>query len=361
MTAKRGMVFVAALCAAVLFTVRLLADDSAMSRGAGGAVAPMVGHPSVRMVSEKVNIRLTDEDARVRCEFVFKNEGKACVVKMGFPDKGWSSGEGSTGKLSKFRSWVDGKPVKCVYRKGNTVKGQHSDEQRRTSWYVKDVPFAANQSRTVVDEYHSDLGASSSVMMTSYQTPRDFAYILQTGRNWKGPIGRAAITADISKVPTDYDIEWTPASGVLVSHTITWKFASFEPSQDISINLTHPYPKLNDKETQGYQWTPFYRERGVTMTGAEFLQELGADVEYPEKHGVVVIRYGDHALKLVPGSKMATLDGKTITLQAAPSTKHYPVAIPTASVVRALGGRAAYSQKQHRLLVWLKDLSKGDR
>jgi hypothetical protein len=90
------------------------------------------------------------------------------------------------------------------------------------------------------------------------------------------------------------------------------------------------------------------------MTGLAFLENLGAHIEYPEKHGFIIAAFNGHTLRMKPGSKTAVVDGKNIQLQAAPSVKHYPAQIPTASVVRALGGRAQYSQKGFRLHVWLK-------
>lgn len=104
-----------------------------------------------------------------------------------------------------------------------------------------------------------------------------------------------------------------------------------------------------------------WRRRHRELVWVSFLRNLGADIEYPEKHGVLVIKYDSHILRLTPGSKTADLDGSKIRLQAAASTGYYPVQIPTASVVRALGGWAQYSQREHRLLIWLKDHSQGKR
>ncbi|MDO8682300.1 MAG: hypothetical protein Q7N50_02300 [Armatimonadota bacterium] len=47
---------------------------------------------------------MTDKGAKVHCEFLFKNEGRGCTVKMGFPENAWASGEGGIGSLSGFRS-----------------------------------------------------------------------------------------------------------------------------------------------------------------------------------------------------------------------------------------------------------------
>jgi|GEM_PF-1275193 len=350
----------AALLAIALCNVRLFADDSAMTGIGGGAVAPMASHPSVRMVSETVSIGLSDKGAKVHCEFAFKNEGSKRVVKMGFPENAWASGDGSCGRLSGFRSWVDGKPIKCVYKQGKLIKGKASSEQNCYSWYVKDVPFDPGQTRTIVDEYSTYLGSSSNSMMTDYETPKTFDYILKSGRNWKGPIGKAKIIVDTSRVtPEHYELSSSPGGFVTGGNSISWTFSNFEPTEDISIDLVPRYPELNGKMIGPDDWTPLDRKGGVTMTGLGFLRKLGARIEYPERHGAIVITYNGHTLRLVPGSKTGTLDGAKISLQAPPSTDAYPAQIPAALVVRALGGKAHYSQQDHRLHLSLKNVPSG--
>ncbi len=319
----------------------------------------MASHPSVRMVSETVKVRLSDKAARVHCEFTFKNEGKQCAVKMGFPEQSAASGEGGLGILYGFRSWVDGKPVKCTYKRGKE-QSAHEYESSRDSWYVKDVPFEAGQTRKVVDEYSSGLDVSANSMQTSYEIPWSFTYVLRTGRNWKGTIGKATIILDVSRVDeVHYEIVRSPAGSVRAKDTLTWTFTDFEPTEDISIDLVPRFPKLNGKMADPEQWWPFTRVNGVTMTGSGFLTKLGAKMKPPDSDGALVIHYGSHILRLTPGSKTAVLDGKQIKLQAAPTgdVELYPWQIPTADVVRALGGTAWYSQKEGRLVLWLKDLS----
>lgn len=353
-------VLVVALSAVMLGSVKSFADDSAMSNVGGGMVAPMVSHPSVRMVNETVTIKLTDKGVKVHCEFLFRNEGKKCMVKMGFPERAWAYGEGSAvRRLSGFRSWVDGKPVKCIYKQGQRVRKADYGSESRDSWYIKDVPFDTGQTRTVVDEYSTELGFEDDSMSTDFENPLNFTYILRTGRNWKGPIGKAKIVVDISGVSMDhYEPVPSPKGFVFGKNTILWTLTNFEPKDDVSIDLVPRFPKLNDKMIDSHLWSPFTRVGGVTMTGPRFLEDLGADVEYPEKNGFLVIKYNGRNLKLKPGSKTASLNGSRITLQAAPSINYYPTQMPLASVIRALGGKAYYSQKEHRLLVWLKDLSK---
>lgn len=213
---------------------------------------------------------------------------------------------------------------------------ENADEIKWDSWYVKNVPFAKGQTRTVVDEYSTGLTWESDSCMTTYETPASFTYILRTGRNWKGPIGSAKITVDVSRVPEQYDIVPDPDAAVGKKHSISWTFSNFKPTRDVSIDLMPRYPLLNgqdiDQEYPGadYEsiWTPFYRANGVTMTSTRFLELLGAVVEKRED-GYCLITFRGHKLRLTAGSK--------ISLEAAPRAdlSTCGIAIPAASVVRA--------------------------
>lgn len=332
-----------------------IADDAAMMTVAGGSVEPMASHPSVRMLSETVTVRLSDKAARVRCEFTFKNEGPKQTVKMGFPEESVASGDSGRGMLYGFKSWVDGKPVECIYKKGKQPTDDRPAQRRYQAWFVKDVPFEAGQTRKVVDDYNSNLGYYANSMMSGdYEYVRYFNYVLRTGASWKGPIGRAVIVVDTSKVTEEhYDLVPRMPGFRRSKDRISWTFSNFEPRGDISIRLEPRYPILNGKKIAEGAWSPFNRVNGVTMVGLEWLRELGAEIEYPESRGPIVIRYGGKTLKLTPGSKTGYLDGKAVALQAAPRADVYPGQIPAASVVRALGGKAYYSTKDYRLHITL--------
>src|SRR5258706_15602572 len=63
---------------------RALSDD-AYVEGAGGVVRGMRGHRNIRMVSEEVRIKLPE--GNVEAKFIFKNEGPATDVTIGFPEQ----------------------------------------------------------------------------------------------------------------------------------------------------------------------------------------------------------------------------------------------------------------------------------
>lgn len=353
-------VAVISLAIAILAGIPSVADDGGVYTIAGGAVSLMTSHPSVRMVNEIVTIRMTAKSVKVHCEFLFRNEGKACTVKMGFPEDYASNGEaGSLGRLHGFRSSVDGRPVHCKYKRGKLVSDDTRQSEKQRSWYVKDVAFGAGQTRTVTDDYTTDLGVAASAGETEYQESRSFTYILRTGASWKGPICTARIIVDTTRVPVDrYNLAFSPKGFEIAKGIVSWTLTNVEPKQDISIDLVARYPKLNGKELDSEEWSPYSRVKGVTMAGTGFLEALGAKTECLYAKEGLVVRHNGHTLRLNVGSKTATLDGSRLALQAAPTSKSGGIEqYPVASVVRALGGTAYFSQNEHRLILWLKPAS----
>jgi len=181
MPAMKGFFSLAALLA---FLVVARADDSDISYG--GSPSSLKGTGQVAMQSEVVLLDIRPESVRADCQFVFKNKGPACTVRMGFPDG--SSGrdeEGDTttpikSAFSSFQSFVDG-----VQTPTTLVRGKDY------AWQGKTVSFPANGVRHVREVYTVEIGSE-----LSYKQPHQTAYyVLQTGASWRGPIGRMEIIA----------------------------------------------------------------------------------------------------------------------------------------------------------------------
>ena len=122
----------------------------------GGSPGLLKGHPSVSMQSEVINITIMDKKVSVDCEFVFKNEGDACTVRMGFPDVGEGSydpDEESGEEVMKtppkttfksFVSYVNGKQVATELIRAKE-EGQY--------WHSKTVNFPAHSTVKIRDVY----------------------------------------------------------------------------------------------------------------------------------------------------------------------------------------------------------------
>jgi hypothetical protein len=150
--------------------------------GISGAPKLMKGHPSVRMVDERVLISIKRKTMVVDCTFRFKNEGPAGTVRMGFPDYDSGVDDVKTTKttFAYFKSYVDGKRHQTRFLRGDFK-----------AWQVKDVAFRQGQLRTVRNVYEVQLGAArvGSEGGMAYEAH----YVLETGASWKGEIGKTEI------------------------------------------------------------------------------------------------------------------------------------------------------------------------
>ena len=321
------------------------ANDTAV-RGVGGAIQPMAQHQSVRMASEKVDVELTERDAHVRCEFVFTNTGKATVVKMGFPEE--ASGDVRPIKKSAyrvFRSWVDGRPITVTFIPS---KQEQSDREEYVAWHVKEVPFAEGQTRTIVDEYQSALGGVSDG--SSF-----FAYILKTGKNWKGRIGEATISVDVAAIPKHFEIKPQPAGYVRCGTRLIWILRNFEPDHDVYIELQPRMPILNGQKISPFDAQPFSFPEGVVMLRASALEKRKlARITWDQQNRVCRIIYQDQTLELRLNTKKALLNGwQEVELARSPVVERGYFVVPIASVVQALGGTARSDPKTGQLYLRL--------
>ncbi len=318
------------------------ADDSALQGVEGGSIQPMGEHFSIRMMSETVDIKLGERvgfewPVFVRCEFLFKNEGPAADVIIGFPERAYASGDASaSGRLKGFKSWVDGKPVSVTYKPSSQNKKSDYSEDYK-AWYIKKVHFNAGQIRRIVDIYSARLGSYTSTI-SSMQF--DFRYVLKTGASWKGSIGSAIINVDATSAGKIYDIDASPKGAKIKNNKFTWTFKNFEPKEDILLTLNPRMPFVNGKgviKEQGWMWEPYFERNGVLMVSPQFLNGecKGKDC---------TIRFNKHILKLHGGSRIASLDGKQIKLKNAPwaSNEWDYFSIPLDETVSLLGGSVKY-------------------
>ncbi|MGC4043210.1 MAG: hypothetical protein QM758_05355 [Armatimonas sp.] len=150
------------------------ANDMSIS-GVGGSATPIKGEDSsVVMSTETVSLELYKDHYETIVCFIFKNEGKAKTVTMGFPERGFGiDGGDAKASISHFRSYVDGIPVET-----KRVVSQHNQDDYVAYW-TKTVPFQRNQSHKVIVHFSSPYGGGIGGTSVGY----DF-----TGGNWKGKV-----------------------------------------------------------------------------------------------------------------------------------------------------------------------------
>ncbi|MHB9022941.1 MAG: hypothetical protein ACYC7E_02015 [Armatimonadota bacterium] len=189
-----------AMLLTLLFVCPLFANDGfAGVAGEGGRMRLLDGeHPTIRMVKEWVRIDVHLDYYEVVAQFHFHNDGPATNVTMGFPESGGGSGDGAgeyqeyrlRSAYTNFTCTVDGKPVATK----RTVK--LAEEERYRALWIKTVPFARDQTRTIRVSYRSESGEADAVG----EGHRYWVRYHFTGGNWKGALDQAELLI-VSHIP----------------------------------------------------------------------------------------------------------------------------------------------------------------
>jgi Domain of unknown function (DUF4424) len=160
-----------------LFTPSGLGADIAPLQVSGGTAAAKTNHPTIRMESEEVMIRLKEGSYTVDAVFQFRNSGETTTEWVGFPRGDQSFAPETTDRpdFVQFHAWVDGKSA------------PFSKEGKR--WMARHVRFAGNATTTIRIMYEAH-----------YYRGRYATYLVGTGSGWKDSIGRAAFTVDGSAI-----------------------------------------------------------------------------------------------------------------------------------------------------------------
>lgn len=179
-----------------LFPLAAMANDRAVV-GIGGRVQALkFENPQIRMVKERVHMRVRPNEYEVTADFWFANEGPATSVLMGFPESGAGDIDSNDfhrqSGFTVFKSWVDGRSVSVTRRFDTGEEGYY-----RAHW-VKSVGFSANQRRHVRVYYRAPVG---SVALPGIVVEYPF-----TGGNWKGVVGKSRLEVDL-ELPASYQLE----------------------------------------------------------------------------------------------------------------------------------------------------------
>lgn len=372
------------LLALLLGTLPALANDMSIV-GVGGSLHPLHGqHPQVRMVREKINIEVGKNNYQVRVNFVFRNQGKATTVRMGFPESGGGGDMPAKTEKDKstfltFSSNVDGKkvPVKRVLLK--------SSEEDFDAVWVKTVKFAAGQMRQVQVDYTAPIGGSSGLgygQLVAY----DF-----TGGNWAGDVESSILDIHF-KQPGDYIMcagldgkklafksitngirfswqHWQAQAGFLLRFSQTssqWMIDTHSPELGSMLNdyktvIIPGSPSLRDRR---FDWFPpaFYDE-GVAYIS---LTSFHDDVQqlFPETHPsliwnaktrIATLKVGKEIFLFQPNKASFKMNNSEIPLPAPTVLIRWNTVdngpklyVQLAPLVLALGGTYRVNRAAHR-------------
>ncbi len=195
-------------------------------------------HTSIRMESEKVIIDLYNDSSVVKCLFNMKNLGEQEILQIGFPEM--------TFHYYRQKSKVDEANRFIVKENGKAIDFDFSDSliydrdyrkkvepyQIKEEWYLWESEFQKGESKSIEVEYSLPYGMLKST------NERFFTYLLSTGANWEGTIGKAEIIVNLKDIEKDSLISQQPSNCVLTNEQLKWTFWDFEPTikEDIKIN-----------------------------------------------------------------------------------------------------------------------------
>lgn len=209
---------------------------------------------NVSMVSEEVNVALSEQRVEVSAVFQMHNQGAAETLTVGYP-----LGEMETA-LNDFKFFVDDKElanVKTVAQAALNAKDKFGDllaepsspvktpEKYRFAgpykeWKVVEVPMAADEKKTFKVIYWV---APARVKTSEKADVLHYVYTLKTGAVWKGKIAEAIVRVKLQDIKPERILKTSPqASRADNGATLTWTFKDFKPTENVEVTFTPTTP-----------------------------------------------------------------------------------------------------------------------
>lgn len=201
---------------------------------------------SIRMESEKVIIDLYNDSSVVKCLFNMKNLGEQEKLQIGFPEMSFYHYfyriKSKADEVNRFKVKENGKAIKFIFSDSLRDDKEYGKKvescQIKEEWYLWDSEFKKGESKTIEVQYSLPFG------MLYKSNKRFFTYLLSTGANWKGTIGKAEIIINLKDIVKDSIISQNPANCEISGKKIVWTFLDFEPSVDNDIKVIYNSDKI---------------------------------------------------------------------------------------------------------------------
>ena len=194
---------------------------------------------AVRMVEEEVWMEVSPHRIDVRAEFTYFNPAATETIQVGFPDvvmayndEGLSRISSEPGNsfgeptLKDVRIRFDGKPV--TYSFASTPRGYYR------GWLLFDAVFPEGEYTTSTVEYWVEptLAYRRGVLGDQH-----FTYVLKTGKDWAGPIGKATLHMKLDPaIEPPQVLSISPEGYQADSNGYHWTLTDFEPNKNIRID-----------------------------------------------------------------------------------------------------------------------------
>lgn len=163
-----------------------------------------IEHPTIRMVSEDVDISLHRLGAFVYAEFVFENTGEETDVEMIYPlQSDWRSTTSYNLKVfEEGENYIDRVNFDFVLR-----DDENDDELSSLDLATWRIHFNEGETKTIYIQYEAPYGMNTEMRSLHDKWQREVSgteisgpihnlcqYILYTGASWKGTIGEGSIS-----------------------------------------------------------------------------------------------------------------------------------------------------------------------
>lgn len=193
---------------------------------------------SIRMESEKVIIDLYNDSSVVKCLFNMKNLGEQEKLQIGFPEMTFHyyRQKSKVDEASRFQVKENGKVVNFDFsdslKYDKDYRKKVESYQIKEEWYLWESEFQQGESKTIEIQYSLPFG------MLYKTNERFFTYLVSTGANWKGTIGKAEIIVNLKDIEMDSIVSKNPSNCEINNNQLIWTFSDFEPTtkDDIKIN-----------------------------------------------------------------------------------------------------------------------------
>ena len=199
---------------------------------------------SIRMESEKVIIDLYNDSSVVKCLFNMKNLGEQEKLQIGFPEMTFHyyRQKSKVDEANRFQVKENGKVLNFVFsdslKYDKDYRKKVESYQIKEEWYLWESEFIKGESKTIEVEYSLPFG------MLYKTNERFFTYLLSTGANWKGTIGKAEIIVNLKDVKLDSLVSQQPNNCVIANNKLEWTFTDFEPTTNDDIRINYNSSKI---------------------------------------------------------------------------------------------------------------------
>jgi hypothetical protein len=208
---------------------------------------------SIRMESEKVIIDLYNDSSVVTCLFNMKNLGEQEKLQIGFPEMSFYHyrQKSKVDEANRFQVKENGIAVYFGFsdslRFNEVYRKKVESYQIKEEWYLWESEFKQGESKTIEVQYSLPFG------MLYKTNERFFTYLLSTGANWKGTIGKAEIIINLKDIEMDSIVSHQPDNCVKSHNQLTWTFSDFEPTTKDDIKIHYNSSKILYKGTKPIQ------------------------------------------------------------------------------------------------------------